>query len=141
MIGKLYDRWVLPRFIEFAMRQQQLEKYRRELGTEAQGRVLEIGVGSGLNFSFYGPRVERVIGLDPCARLLALARRRADAAGIHALFVQASAIAIPLPASTVDAVVMTWTLCSIADRRAALMGCTRSQARRQAALRRARAFT
>ncbi len=121
MIVKLYDRWVLPRFIEFAMRQQQLEKYRRELGAEAQGRVLEIGVGSGLNFSFYGPRVERVIGLDPCARLLARARRRAAAAGIHALFVQASAIAIPLPASTVDAVVMTWTLCSIADRRAALM--------------------
>jgi ubiquinone/menaquinone biosynthesis C-methylase UbiE len=121
MIVKLYDRWILPSVIELGMRQQQLEKYRRELGGDAEGRVLEIGVGSGLNFSFYGPQVERVIGLDPSTRLLALARRRADAAGIDAMFVQASATAIPLPARTVDAVVMTWTLCSIADRPAALI--------------------
>ena len=76
-----YDRWVLPPILDLVMRQTQLEKYRREVVTAASGRVLEVGVGSGLNFPLYGKQVETVIGIDPSPRLLAIARRRADAAG------------------------------------------------------------
>jgi ubiquinone/menaquinone biosynthesis C-methylase UbiE len=98
------------------MRQTQLEKYRREMVAAADGRVLEVGVGSGLNFPFYGKQVETVIGIDPSPRLLAIARRRADAAGLQAELLQGSAIAIPLADSTIDTVVMTWALCSITTR-------------------------
>jgi ubiquinone/menaquinone biosynthesis C-methylase UbiE len=95
------------------MRQRQLAKYRREVVAAASGRVLEVGVGSGLNFPQYGKEVEVVFGIDPSPRLLAIARQRAAAAGIHADLLLGSATAIPLADNTVDTVVMTWTLCSI----------------------------
>jgi len=110
-----YDRWVLPSVLDLVMRQHQLAKYRREVVAAASGRVLEVGVGSGLNFPLYGKQVEIVFGIDPSPRLLAIARRRAAAAGIHADLLQGSATAIPLADKTVDTVVMTWTLCSIPD--------------------------
>jgi ubiquinone/menaquinone biosynthesis C-methylase UbiE len=115
-----YDRWVLPSILDWAMRQNQLEKYRREVVASASGRVLEVGVGSGLNFPLYDKQVEIVFGIDPSPRLLAIARRRAAAAGVRAELLQGSAAAIPLADNTVDTVVMTWTLCSIADPQAAL---------------------
>lgn len=115
-----YDRWVLPPILDLVMRQDQLEKYRREVVVAADGRVLEVGVGSGLNFPFYGKQVEIVFGIDPSPRLLAIARRRVDTAGVCAELLQGSATAIPLADSTIDTVVMTWTLCSIADPVAAL---------------------
>ena len=115
-----YDRWVLPPILDLVMRQTQLEKYRREVVAAAGGRVLEVGVGSGLNFPLYGKQVATVVGIDPSPRLLAIARRRADAAGLQAELLQGSAIAIPLADSTIDTVVMTWALCSITDPLAAL---------------------
>ena len=81
-----YDRWVLPPILDLVMRQNQLERYRREVVGAATGRVLEVGVGSGLNFPLYGKQVEIVVGIDPSPRLLAIGRRRADAAGVHAEF-------------------------------------------------------
>ncbi len=119
-VVNFYDRWILPTILDLAMRQRQLEKYRREVVAAANGRVLEVGVGSGLNFSLYGKQVEIVFGIDPSPGLLAIARRRAVAAGVRAEFLQGSATAISLADNTVDTVVMTWTLCSIADPLAAL---------------------
>ncbi len=115
-----YDHWVLPPILDLAMRQSQLSKYRREVVASASGRVLEVGVGSGLNFPFYGNDVEIVVGLDPSPRLLTLAGRRAAAAGPRIALLQGSAAAIPVADRTMDTVVMTWTLCSIADPGAAL---------------------
>jgi hypothetical protein len=54
----IYDRWVLPPFLDLVMRQRQLAEYRREVVAAASGRVLEVGVGSGLNFPLYGGQVE-----------------------------------------------------------------------------------
>lgn len=105
---------ILPPFLDLVMRQNQLEKYRREVVAAANGRVLEVGVGSGLNFPLYGKQVEIVVGIDPSPPLLADARRRAAAAGVRAEFLQGSATAIPLADNAVDTVVMT-SLCSIAD--------------------------
>jgi len=111
----IYDRWVLPPLLDLVMRQRQLEKYRREVVAAASGRVLEVGVGSGLNFPLYGEQVEVVFGIDPSPRLLAQARRRALASGVRANLLLGSAAAIPLANNAVDTVVMTWTLCSIAE--------------------------
>jgi ubiquinone/menaquinone biosynthesis C-methylase UbiE len=114
-VVNLYDRWVLPLLLDLAMRQRQLEKYRRQIVSAASGRVLEVGVGSGLNFAHYGKQVETVFGIDRSLRLLTLARRRAAAAGIHADLLLGSATAIPIADHSVDTIVMTWTLCSIPD--------------------------
>jgi ubiquinone/menaquinone biosynthesis C-methylase UbiE len=119
-VVNFYERWVLPPILDLVMRQSQLEKFRRAVVADSSGRVLEVGVGSGLNFPLYGKQVETVIGIDPSPHLLAIAHRRADAAGVRAEFLQASATAIPLADSIIDTVVMTWTLCSINDPQAAL---------------------
>lgn len=110
-----YERWILPPLLDFVMQQRQLEKYRRRVVASARGRVLEIGVGSGLNLPLYGDQVERVIGIDPSPRLLAMARRRAAAAGIRAELLEGTATALPLVDRSIDTIVMTWTLCSIPD--------------------------
>jgi ubiquinone/menaquinone biosynthesis C-methylase UbiE len=116
----LYERWILPAVIDLIMRQKQLTKYRREVVAAARGRVLEIGVGSGLNLPLYGKDVELVYGIDPSPRLLAIARRRALASPVPVELLLGSATAIPLADNSVDTVVMTWTLCSIPDPLAAL---------------------
>ena len=115
-----YERWILPPLLDLVMRRQDLARYRRAAVAAARGRVLEIGVGSGLNFALYGKQVELVYGIDPSARLLAIASRRAAASGTPAELLQASATAIPLSDDAVDTIVMTWTLCSIPDPLAAL---------------------
>lgn len=115
-----YERNVLPTLLDLAMRQSQLDDYRLKVAGQAYGRVLEIGVGSGLNFTKYGAQVETVIGLDPSPRLLAMARKRAREAGVSAWLVQGSAATLPFADRTMDNVVMTWTLCSVPDPLAAL---------------------
>jgi ubiquinone/menaquinone biosynthesis C-methylase UbiE len=115
-----YERWILPPILDLIMRQKHLTKYRRTAVAAARGRVLEIGVGSGLNFSLYGKEVELVYGIDPSPRLLAIARRRAAASTVPVELLLGSATAIPLADDAVDTVVMTWTLCSIPDPLAAL---------------------
>lgn len=110
-----YGRWVLPSVLDLVMRQRQLAKYRHEVVAAASGRALEVGVGSGLNFPHYSKQVKIVFGIDPSPLLLAIARRRAAAAGVGVALVQGSATAIPLADHSVDTVVMTWTLCSIPE--------------------------
>ena len=116
----LYERFVLPRLINLAMRNDQLLPYRRRLAATATGRVLEVGIGSGLNLPLYTPMVDCLIGIDPSAALLE--RVGALAAGVSCpiQLVQASAEAIPLKDASIDTIVMTWTLCSINDASAAL---------------------
>lgn len=111
----VYERWVLPPLLDMVMRQRQIEKYRRELIPTARGRVLEVGIGSGLNLPLYGAGVNMVVGLDPSERLLSMARRRAAKANVAVDLMHGSATAIPLDNDSVDMVVMTWTLCSISD--------------------------
>jgi ubiquinone/menaquinone biosynthesis C-methylase UbiE len=116
----LYERWILPPILDLVMRQKHLGKYRREVIAAARGRVLEIGVGSGLNLPLYGKQVELVYGIDPSPRLLEIARRRAAASAVPVELLLGSAAAIPLADGSIDTVVMTWTLCSILDPLAAL---------------------
>ena len=78
-----YDRWVLPPLLDLGMRQRQLRKYRRLVIPAARGRVLEVGVGSGLNLPLYDG-VDMLVGLDPSPQLLLMARRRAAEAGVRA---------------------------------------------------------
>jgi SAM-dependent methyltransferase len=111
----LYASWVLPRILDLAMRNQALDRYRRETIGAARGLVLEIGVGSGLNLPLYSRAVDRVYALDPSLELLSFARERARAAIVPVSLVHASAQQIPFSASVFDTVVMTWTLCSIPD--------------------------
>jgi ubiquinone/menaquinone biosynthesis C-methylase UbiE len=115
-----YQRHVLPCLTHLAMSQGQLLPLRQHVVAAAEGRVLEIGVGSGLNFPHYGTGVGSVIGLEPSAQLLRMARPRAKVAAVPITLLDASAEAIPLDTGSIDTVVTTWTLCTIPNASAAL---------------------
>lgn len=115
-----YQRHILPHLITLAMSNKDLAAYRRRVVPAARGRVLEIGIGSGMNLPLYGDSADEIIGLDPSAELLEMARRRGEKTGRHLELIEASAEAVPLENDTVDTVVMTWTLCSVPDPRRAL---------------------
>ena len=116
-----YENRVLPHLLHLAMRQENLAAYRRRTIPSADGYVLEIGVGSGLNLPFYAGGVKQVIGLDPSPRLLSMARKARPGAAVPSIeLIEGSAVDIPLDDRSVDTVVTTWTLCSIPDVRAAL---------------------
>lgn len=110
-----YEDRILPHLVDLAMRNQRLLPYRERVVSAAEGRVLEIGIGSGLNLPFYTSRVREILGLDPAPRLITMARRAAERTGLPVTFLEHSAEEIPLEAASVDTVVVTWTLCSIPD--------------------------
>jgi ubiquinone/menaquinone biosynthesis C-methylase UbiE len=113
-----YNNVILPRLCHLVMRNRSLVPYRERVIASAEGRVLEIGIGSGLNLPFYGPHVREIVGLEPAPRLIAMARQVAERIPMPVTFMEESAAAIPLDDNAVDTVVMTWTLCTIpqADR-------------------------
>ena len=115
-----YKEQILPLLINLSMRQQNLAAYRSRVIPAADGRVLEIGIGSGLNLPFYSRNIEGLIGLDPSPKLLSMTRQNARLDLRSVELVEGSADAIPLEDSSIDTVVTTWTLCSIPDARRAL---------------------
>ena len=110
-----YQDQIVPLLINWSMRQRNLTAYRSRIVPAAEGRVLEIGIGSGLNLPFYSRNVAHVVGLEPSPRLLAVARRVENTGCGSVEFIEGSAEAIPLNDASVDTVVTTWTLCSIPD--------------------------
>jgi ubiquinone/menaquinone biosynthesis C-methylase UbiE len=115
----LYRDRILPHLIHWTMRQDSFGEYRQRVVSAAEGRVLEIGIGSGLNLPFYSGRASHVIGVDPSPTLLSRAAHTPSTLR-SVTFVEGSAETIPLADASVDTVVTTWTLCSISDIAAAL---------------------
>src|SRR5438105_13969452 len=116
----VYERWILPRLLDLAMRNRLLDHYRQRTIEIARGLVLEVGIGSGLNLPLYGAAVTRIVGLDPSPELLRLASKWVADAVIPVSLLRASAEHLPLADAVFDTIVMTWTLCSIPNPIAAL---------------------
>jgi len=110
-----YQDLIVPHLVNLSMRKRELGPYREKVTSSAQGRVLDVGIGSGMNLAFYPPNVSEVVGLEPAPRLLNMAREAANRCRLRVTLLAASAEAIPVDTNSVDTVVMTWTLCSIPD--------------------------
>jgi ubiquinone/menaquinone biosynthesis C-methylase UbiE len=111
-----YARYVLPRIIDLGMRNKEVARLRAAWIPHARGEVLEIGIGSGLNLPFYSPQVGHVYGVDPSLELQRMARKRVPAGRIQVEFLlQSAEERLPLTDASIDTIVMTWTLCSIAN--------------------------
>lgn len=117
----LYERHVLPHLIDFACGMGAVMKARSQLVPQAQGRVLEIGIGSGLNLGFYDPqRVEVVVGVDPSAAMQRLARERAARCQVPVEMIALELGQIQAAEASFDDIVCTFTLCTIPDAVSAL---------------------
>ena len=113
-----YQNHVVPHLVNLAMQNRLLGPYRERIVGGAEGRILEIGIGSGLNLPLYTDRATEVLGLEPSPKLLDMAARKSHRVPVR--LIEGSAAAIPLDAGSVDTVVTTWTLCTIRDVVAAL---------------------
>lgn len=121
MSANWYERHILPSALDYACGLPMIGRQRQLVVPLAQGRVLEVGIGTGLNMPYYDKnRVTRITGLDPALQLHPLARERIAQAGLDVELVGLSAEQIPRPDASFDTVLVTYTLCTIPDPRAAL---------------------
>lgn len=121
MAHNWYERHVLPWLVDIACGVRPVRRQRRKVVPLASGRVLEIGIGTGLNLEHYDrARIEKIVGLDPGLEMHPQARRRSRRAGIDVELVGLSAERIPFDDCSFDTVLVTYALCTIADPAAAL---------------------
>ncbi len=111
-----YNRFVLPRFIDTVCGIADTEKQRRKIVPAAEGIVVEVGIGSGLNLPIYCPtRVSKVIGVDPDGHIWKRALDRREAVPFRVDRIGVSGEEIPLDSKSADTVVVTYSLCTIPD--------------------------
>jgi ubiquinone/menaquinone biosynthesis C-methylase UbiE len=121
MNASWYDRHLLPHLVDFACSVKPVSRQRELIVPLARGRVLEVGIGTGLNMPFYDKsRVRYIIGVDPALQMHRLAAKRVARAGLDVELVGVTAETIPLEDASIDTVVSTYTLCTIPDAVAAL---------------------
>ena len=122
----LYDRYILPPLINLACSSKPNMKQREKVVPLAEGEVLEIGMGSGLNLPFYDTRKgQKLWGLEPSKGMRRLARKKLLGSELEVEMIDLPGEEIPLDANSVDTVVVTYTLCTIPDPQRALRGVQR----------------
>jgi ubiquinone/menaquinone biosynthesis C-methylase UbiE len=120
MVG-FYERRVLPHLVNVAMNTAAVQEERQRCLRDVAGTVLEVGFGTGLNLPHYPRTVTRLVGVDPSETSARLARQRIAAAPFPVEVVGLSAETIPVADASFDAVVSTFTLCTIPDVARALL--------------------
>lgn len=113
-MGALYDRFVLPRLLKCACSSPPIMKQRAKIVPKAEGRVLELGIGMGMNLGFYdAARVSEVMGVDPSPELRAIAEAATRDPALKVRVEDGTAEALPFDDRSFDSVVCTFTLCSV----------------------------
>lgn len=116
-----WERVMVPKLIGCACAQPQIMKARSRIVPKAEGDVLELGCGGGINMAFYDPaRLKSFSGVDPSAGLLDRSREAAQAIGIEADIRGGVGEAIPFASESFDTVLCTFTLCSVDDQKQVL---------------------
>jgi ubiquinone/menaquinone biosynthesis C-methylase UbiE len=111
-----YQNRILPGIVNHVCSCRPITRQRKKIIPLVSGRVLEIGMGTGLNLPFYDfKKIKSLKGLEPSSKMIAMAKTRAQRLGIGVRFIEESACQIPLVSHDIDSVVVTYTLCTIPD--------------------------
>ncbi len=117
----LYNKFILPRVVNWACKQKPSMKQRSKIIPLAKGDVLEIAIGSGLNLRYYnGLDINSLTGLEPSNEIWELNKYKVDELNFDFNFVNAFAEEIPLKNNSFDSVVITYALCTIKNTQKAL---------------------
>ena len=112
----LYNKYILPKFINCACGSKPINYQRSKIVPYAKGVVLDIGIGSGLNIPFYNKsNINHLYGLDPSSELIEIAKRVAKTHKLEIEFLECGAESIPLADNSIDTIVITYTMCTIPD--------------------------
>lgn len=121
-----YEDRILPHLINCACSTKPTRKQREKIVHHAEGDVLEIGFGSGLNLPFYAAqKVRKIWGLEPSEGMRRKAQPMVDESDLDVEFIDLPGETIPLEANSVDTVLVTYSLCTIPDANTALEGMRR----------------
>ncbi|MGB1580309.1 MAG: class I SAM-dependent methyltransferase [Nevskiales bacterium] len=111
-----YERFILPYLLDFACGIKPIHMQRDKVLPQAHGKVLEVGIGTGLNMAHYDKqKVEKIWGLDPALQMHRLAAKRIAKAGLNVELLGLPAEKIPMDDASFDSIVCTYTLCTIPD--------------------------
>ncbi len=110
-----YRKYIFPRIVEWTLGQREITELRAELLKGVEGKVLEIGFGTGLNLPHYPPGIRQLSIVDPNPGMHALAVRKMMHSPIKIDGHVLKGENLPFPGETYDAVVTTFTLCSIPE--------------------------
>ena len=114
MIKSAYENYVLPKLLDTCCSTKPIKYQREKIIPNASGKVLEIGIGSGLNIPFYNiSKIDKIYGLDPSIQLCKKAIKKAEKINMNIDFLFEGAEEIKLKSNSIDTVVITYTLCSI----------------------------
>ena len=115
IVAAIYDR------LDESAERQFLAALRRRLLTEARGRVLEVGAGTGRNFAHYPhPEVKEVVAVEPDPHMRRRAEARVAAAAVPIRLTEGTAESLPVPDGSIDVIVSTLVLCSVDEPDAAI---------------------
>lgn len=116
----IYQDQLLPRLQDKAMGRRAMGEVRARTCSGLAGQVVEVGFGTGLNARYYPPEVSKVFAIEPSRVCMQLAESRI--AGTEATVELAGLTGehLDLPSNEFDAVLSTWTLCSIPNLDSAL---------------------
>ncbi len=116
-----YNRHIMPNLINGLCGMSEITDQRRKLVPQAEGVVVEVGIGSGHNLPHYDAgKVAKVIGIDPDEHMWKAGRKRVRLSSVPVERVGLSGEQIPLDRHTADTVLVTYSLCTIPDAAAAL---------------------
>lgn len=112
----LYNKYILPKVLNCACGSKPINYQRNKIVPLAEGVVLDIGIGSGLNIPFYNKsKIKYLYGLDPSKELIEIAKLLADKNLLKIEFLECGAENIPLLDNSIDTVLITYTMCTIPD--------------------------
>ncbi len=116
-----YEQYCLPHIINFVCGMKDTQRQRAKVVPRATGRVLEIGMGSGLNVPFYDrDKVDMVWGLEPSVAMRRKAASNLAGAPFEIRWLDLPGEEIPLDDDAADTVLLTYTLCTVPDWQRAL---------------------
>ena len=111
-----YDKYILPKFLNCTCGSKPIRYQRDKIVPLAEGVVLDVGIGSGLNIPFYNKsKIKHLYGLDPSKELLEIAKPVAEKNQLAIEFLQCEAENISLPDNSIDTVLITYTMCTISN--------------------------
>ena len=108
-----YQEQLLPRFQDVAMRRRTTHEPRSRVCAGLQGNVVEVGFGTGLNLTYYPREVSKIFAVEPSSLCMRIAQPRMASSSVEVEQVGLTGEHLPLPSDSFDAVVSTWTMCTI----------------------------
>ena len=111
-----YSNVIIPFFYDYSMDSKKINEGRKSILSKiTEEEILEIGLGTGINLKFYPQNVKKIIGVDVNGGMIQQAQKKITNGRFEIELINQSSESLPFPDNSINAVVSTYTLCSIKE--------------------------